>query len=102
MTGPEQPRAELRADAAVDEIERDIERTRHELGETVSALSDKLDVKGRVQDKATETARATKDHLVDRARDTKDAAAARKVPLALIGAAAVIGLVIWRRKKRGR
>ncbi len=98
MTGPEQPRAELRADAAVDEIERDIERTRHELGETVSALSDKLDVRGRVQDKAHET----KDHLVDRARDTKDAAAARKIPLALIGAAAVIGLVIWRRKKRER
>ncbi|MDX1872000.1 DUF3618 domain-containing protein [Mycolicibacterium sp. 120266] len=98
MTGPEQPRAQLRADAAVDEIERDIARTRHELGETVSALSDKLDVLGRVQDKAHET----KGHLVDRARDTKDAAAARRVPLALAGLGAVIGLVIWQRRKQRR
>ena len=96
MTGPDRTPQELRADAGIDEIERDIERTRQELGETVSALSDKLDVKGRVQDKAHET----KDHLVDRARDTKDAAAARKVPLALIGAAAVVGIVIWLRKTR--
>jgi hypothetical protein len=35
-------------------------------------------------------------------RATKDAAAARKVPLAAAVAAVVIGLVIWRRKKRGK
>lgn len=87
MTGPEQPRAELRADAAVDQIERDIAQTRHELGETVSALSDKLDVKGRVHDLAHET---------------KDAASASKIPLALVGLGAVIGLVIWQRRKHGR
>jgi type VI protein secretion system component VasF len=91
VTGAEQSRPQLPSDAGVDEIERDIERTRQELGETVSALSDKLDVKGRVQDKATEKVQAT-----------KDAAAARKVPLAAAVAAVVIGLVIWRRKKRGK
>ncbi|GAS96828.1 uncharacterized protein RMCC_3794 [Mycolicibacterium canariasense] len=98
MTEPEQPRTELRADATVDDIERDIEHTRRELGETVGALSDRLDVKGRVQD----TALATKEHIVDRARDTKDTAAARKVPLALVVAAAVVGVLIWQRKKQGR
>lgn len=91
MTGPEQPRAQLRADAAVDEIERDIAQTRHELGETVSALSDKLDVKGRVQDR-----------VQDLAHETKEAASASKIPLALVGLGAVIGLVIWQRRKHGR
>jgi hypothetical protein len=91
MTGPEQPHAELRADAGVDEIERDIARTRHELGETVSALSDKFDVLGRVQHR-----------VQDMAHETKDAASASKIPLALAGLGAVIGLVIWRRRKQGR
>ena len=68
MTGPDPTRQALRADAAIDDIERDIERTRQELGETVSALSDKLDVKSRLREKA---------------RATKDAAAGKKVPLAV-------------------
>jgi len=38
-----------------EEIERDIERTREELGDTVAALAEKTDVKARVHDKVEET-----------------------------------------------
>lgn len=112
MTEPEQPRPALSSDASLNAIEKDIERTRDELGETVNALSHKLDVKGRVQDKAAET----KDHVVDRARDTKAAAVHKAsdavaavtdgrrtvrpiIPLAA-ALAAVLGIVIWRRRRR--
>jgi hypothetical protein len=112
MTEPEQPRPELTSDASLNEIEKDIERTRDELGDTVNALSHKLDVKGRVQDKAAET----KDHVVDRARDTKAAAvhkasdavaavtdgrhAVRPIIALTAAVAAVAGIVIWQRRRR--
>ncbi|SDK80671.1 Protein of unknown function [Lentzea albidocapillata subsp. violacea] len=39
-----------------DQLQRDVERTRRELGETVEALAHKADVPGRVKEQAHETA----------------------------------------------
>lgn len=41
-------------DATADELESDIERTREQLGETVDALTQKLDFKSRGREKVTE------------------------------------------------
>ncbi|MBV8930497.1 MAG: DUF3618 domain-containing protein, partial [Mycobacteriaceae bacterium] len=55
MTGSEPYRPEPGPDAGIGDIQSDIERTRHELGETVGALSAKLDVKARAGQKVAET-----------------------------------------------
>ena len=104
-------------DAGIDDIQADIEHTRKELGETIEALSAKADVKGRVKQKA-----ADKDRITEKAHDSRDVvvekahaaqSAARDavtddtgsvkpgVPpiAALIAAAVVIGLVVWRRRR---
>jgi len=65
-----------------DEIEKQIERTREELGDTVDALADRLDVKARV----THTLEKTKGRM----------------PVMLLCAAGIAGLgalVIWRRRR---
>ena len=105
-------------DAGIDDIQADIEHTRKELGETIEALSAKADVKGRAKKKAADT----KDSITEKVYETKEIAlkkahaaqsAARDavtddtgsvkpgVPLiaALIAAAVVIGLVVWRRRR---
>lgn len=69
--------------ASVEEITEDIERTRQEVGETVSALTDKLDVKGRAQAKV-----AIKPGLP---------AAASVVATAAV----LLGLIVWRRRRQG-
>jgi ElaB/YqjD/DUF883 family membrane-anchored ribosome-binding protein len=86
MTGPDQPHPAPAAD--VDELQADIEQTRAELGATTRALADKLDVKAR----AGEAASDAKDRVVEEA-----------VPIGAIAAAAValvLGVVIWRRRTR--
>jgi hypothetical protein len=85
-------------DAGIDELQADIEKTRNELGETVGALSDKLDVKSRVQDKAA----ATKDAVVHRAQaGTGRAKANPAVPAAVVVAVlAAVGILWWRRRHR--
>ena len=105
-------------DAGIDDIQADIEHTRKELGETIEALSAKADVKSRVKKKAADT----KDGITEKVYETKEIAvekahvaqsAARDavtddtgsvkpgVPpiAALIAAAVVIGLVVWRRRR---
>lgn len=84
-------------DAGIAELQADIEQTRSQLGETVGALSDKLDVKTRAQDKATET----KEAVVDRAQTATAAAKANPaVPVGVILAGvAVIGFLWWRRRR---
>ncbi|WP_298323550.1 DUF3618 domain-containing protein [Haloactinopolyspora sp.] len=72
--------------AGVDELAAHIEQTRHELGETVEALSRKLDVREQTQ------------RTVAAARD----AATRPVTLAVAGAvlvAAVAGIIVWRYRR---
>jgi ElaB/YqjD/DUF883 family membrane-anchored ribosome-binding protein len=50
-----------------EQIRRDIEHTREELGETAAALAEKTDVKARAHDKLDET-KARIGHTVDRAK----------------------------------
>ena len=46
MAAPDPNRPEPGPDAGIEDIEADAEQTRKELGQTVEALADKLDVKG--------------------------------------------------------
>ena len=119
MTADQTPLApEPGPDAGVDDIQADIEHTRKELGETIEALSAKADVKGRVKqktadtrDRITEKAHESRDVVVEKAHAAQSAArdavtddtgsVKPGVPLiaALIAAAVVIGLVVWRRRR---
>jgi ElaB/YqjD/DUF883 family membrane-anchored ribosome-binding protein len=111
MTAANPGRPEPGPEADVDDIEADIEQTRSELGETVQALQDKLDVKGRANEKVAEAKQAvadkaavTKQSVVEKADAVKHAATdnpQRSVPVVavvVIGALAV-GILIWRRRR---
>jgi Protein of unknown function (DUF3618) len=99
MTGPNQARPEPGPDAGIDDIQGDIEQTRHELGQTVEALQAKLDVKERTKEKVADA----KERVVDRAdalRHTATDNPKRTVPviaIVLVGAL-TLGIVIWRRR----
>ena len=111
MSQPESARPEPGPDADIDEIQTDIEQTRKELGETVEALSAKMDVKQRTRDKAAET----KEAVLDKAAETKavvldkahtvqhatidDGRAKVTVPVAaaVVGVGALVWL-LWRRR----
>jgi len=99
MAAPDPNRPEPGPDASISDIEADVEQTRNELGQTVEALADKLDVKARAQEKVAET----KERVVDKADSLRHAATddpKRTVPIAaiaLLGAVAV-GIVVWRRR----
>ncbi len=79
-----------------DEIERDLERTREQLGDTVEALTDHLDVKRRTKDwadRTTQRARHRTQELVD----------TRGRELAAAGAAVLVALVavaVWGARRR--
>ncbi|BBX19157.1 hypothetical protein CRI77_00820 [Mycolicibacterium duvalii] len=96
MAGPEQ-RPEPGPDAGVDELQADIERTREELSDTVSALSDKFDVKGRAQQKVTDTREA----VTQRSHDAVSTARAKPaIPVGVVvTAVAAVALVIWLRRR---
>ncbi|MEU0521747.1 DUF3618 domain-containing protein [Streptosporangium sp. NPDC006007] len=105
-----------------ESVRRDIERDRRELGDTVEALMHKTDVKGRVQETATQVGdelrrvraatATTATEMVERVKEAtpveiKDAAGrvtteAGKRPVALVAAVAVLGLVVFRALSRGR
>ena len=95
-----QPRPEPGPDAGIDDIQSDIEQTRKDLGETVEALSAKMDVKQRTKDKAAETKEAVveKAHAVQHAA-IDDGRAKVTVPVA---AAVVVGAValLWFLRRR--
>jgi ElaB/YqjD/DUF883 family membrane-anchored ribosome-binding protein len=99
MAAPNPDRPEPGPDAGIEEIEADAEQTRNELGHTVEALADKLDVKERAKEKAAET----REHVVERADSLRHAATdnpKRTVPVAAgaVIAALVVGIVLWRRR----
>jgi Protein of unknown function (DUF3618) len=99
MASPDRMPAEPGPDAGVDDIQADIERTRKELGETVGALSAKLDVKERTKQKAAET----KERVVDKAQTMRHVVTddrKRRVPLiaALVIGALAVGVVLRRRR----
>lgn len=92
------PGPEPRPDADIDELKADIEQTRTELGETVGALTDKLDVKGRAEDAIHDA----KDAVVQRSHNAVDTVKQRPaVPVALlVGVVLGVGLIIWQRRRR--
>jgi hypothetical protein len=92
-----QARPEPGPDAGVKDLQADIEQTRSELGDTVSALSDKFDVKARAEQKVADTREAVaqrSQHVVETAK------AKPAIPVGLfVAAAAAVGLVIWLRRR---
>lgn len=98
-----------------EEIQRDIDRTRDELGDTVAAMAQKADVKAQAKGKVTEVKQSVqdkKDELTGKAREaTPESASAgahqaastakeNPVPLAVGGAFAaglVLGWLVGRR-----
>ena len=100
MAAPDPNRPEPGPDAGIEDIEADVEQTRKELGETVEALADKLHVKARAKEKATET----KEQGVERAdavRHTVTDNPNRTVPIAAVAVIGVlaVGFVVWRRRR---
>lgn len=96
--------------ASVEEISEDIERTRQEVGETVSALTDKLDVKGRAQAKVADTKERVTDAAETARHDvihavTDDEGAVKpglSAAAAVVATGAVLlGIVVWRRRRQG-
>ena len=75
-----------------DAIEADIERQREELADTVSALQERLDVKTRAKEKASE--------LRDRATTDTGKPRPELAALAVAAVAGVVGLVVLRRRRR--
>ncbi|HET8561540.1 MAG TPA: DUF3618 domain-containing protein [Marmoricola sp.] len=71
-----------------EEIEADIARTRQQLGETVDALSQKLDVKSRLKERAKQ--------------GREQAAEAPVVPIAVVAGVVLLAtLLVRRRRKKG-
>jgi chromosome segregation ATPase len=111
----------------IEQIQADIEQTRQELGETVEALTFKLDVKARARDRLNDTKQRTTEAINDTkqrttvalrdaqtratelTRSAKTAATddqGKPTPTVLGAAAAVVvsavvavGLVVWRRRR---
>lgn len=75
-------------DAGIDDVQADIEATRSQLGDTVGALSAKLDVKQQARQKVADVT-------------TDDAGAVRPVvPVAALAViAAIVGFIIWKRRR---
>jgi hypothetical protein len=99
MATPDPNRPEPGPDAGIEDIEADAEQTRNELGQTVEALADNLDVKQRTKDKAAET----KEQVVEKAdalRHTATDNPKRTVPVAVVAviAALAVGILVWRRR----
>ncbi|HTX09077.1 MAG TPA: DUF3618 domain-containing protein [Solirubrobacteraceae bacterium] len=69
-----------------EQIQREIEQTRRELGDTVEALAAKADVKAQAQ---------------RRIESTKTSVRSHPAPLA-VAAVCLVGLVAWRLTKRRR
>ena len=105
-------------DVSAADIEADIEKTRHELGNTVEALAAKADVKGQAQRKAAEA----KTRLTDKAVQAREVVAEKAsavqtatqealtdntgavkptVPVAAIVAASllIVGILAWRSRR---
>ena len=104
------------ADAAVEsekstrtpeEIEAEIEATREELGETVSALAEKADVKGQAQRKIEETKRTAQANLSGASDTAKELAVnapqrAREnpVPFGIAAGVGALVAIVWLRRRR--
>lgn len=88
------------------EIREQIAQERAELGETVKALAEKADVKGRVQKKASESAEHIRevapDHIVSGVHTASTTVRRRPVPVAAAVLFVVVGLIVgWRLRRSG-
>jgi chromosome segregation ATPase len=100
----------------IEELQANIEQTRQELGDTVEALTAKLDVKSRAKARVNDTKLRTKAQLNDvqarakglttQARSKATTDDGKPTPAALAGAGAVLaslllvtGLVVWRKRR---
>ena len=95
MSQPDGARPEPGPDADIGEIQSDIEQTRKDLGETVEALTAKMDVKQRTKEAVVEKAHAVQHATID------DGRAKVTVPVAtaiVVGTAALVWL-LWRRRR---
>jgi Protein of unknown function (DUF3618) len=101
MSQPDPVRPEPGPEADIDEIQTDIAQTRKELGETVEALSAKMDVKQRTKDKAADTKEAVvaKAHAVQHAAidDGRAKVTVPAIAVVVVGAAALVWFVRRRR-----
>ena len=105
MAGSENSSNALPPDADINDIQADIARTRVELGETVEALSDRLDVPQRAKERVHES----RDRLVERSREAKDmvvqgAGNARPdnpavTAAVVVAALAAVGALVWLRRR---
>ncbi len=88
-----------------EQLQRDVERTRRELGETVEALAHKADVPGRVKEQAHET-RVRMINATDEAVASLPAPVAEQVekarrhPAAIAAVFAALILLIWKLSRR--
>ena len=105
-------------DPTKDQLQRDVERTRRELGETVEALAHKVDVPARVKEQAHETAERVKgqaqDAVVRMTAATNQAVdslpdpvaaqveKARRHPGAIAAALIALVVAIWAISRRNR
>jgi MYXO-CTERM domain-containing protein len=101
------------AGASADDIKADIEATRHELGETVEALTARLDVKQQAKQKVDDTKKSiaeSADSLLAKGSEvgaqvaevaTDDQGTVRPVvPVAAMALlAVVVGIILWRRRR---
>ena len=107
MSHPDATPAEPGPDASAEDLQADIDHTRAELGQTVGALTAKLDVKARARDAAADAKRQVADqsrmakNAVIAKTTTPDGAVKPAVPVAAVAAlvAVAVGVVIWRRRR---
>ncbi|RAS65751.1 uncharacterized protein DUF3618 [Lentzea atacamensis] len=88
-----------------EELQRDVERTRRELGETVEALAHKADVPGRVKERARDTkvrmTRATSEAIESLPEPVAEQVEkARRHPAAIAAVLIALVLVIWKISRR--
>ena len=88
-----------------EQLQRDVERTRRELGETVEALAHKADVPGRVKERAHETkvrmTTATNEAIESLPEPVAEQVEkARRHPAAIAAVLITLVLVIWKLSRR--
>jgi hypothetical protein len=89
------PAVEEQDTRSPEEIRRDIERTRVELGDTVEALGRKSDVKGQARERVDEIKQRVSSAAPSSAHDAGAVAKRNPLPFA-IGAALALGVLIGR------
>jgi hypothetical protein len=99
---------EPRPGAGIDDLERDLERTREQLGDTIDAISAKLDVKTQMKDTASrakanvaDSTSHAKTVVVDKVGEVAGSdpvthLRARPWP-AVAAVFVVVGVLVWRR-----